>query len=193
MQRVVKMCREAKALHAGPNRLLSRVHLDHWAVAWTGRKERAITKKKKKKELTLQKKTTAVGQTGKQQRKVHKIPVIPPILSMTEPSTRPEHVSNTRTLLPAWMFASVRIWASVSYRRWLHHTETNRTSNLSALLKTQFWQKKTKKKTCSNKSLTHQIFPGSRPWYIIARMRQDGFRIVTVFSYLGTAQDKNWW
>lgn len=32
--------------------------------------------------------------------------------------------------------------------------------------------------------LTHQIFAGSRPWYIIARMRQDGFRIVTVFSYL---------
>lgn len=90
---------------------------------------------KKKKELTLQKKTTAVGQTEEQQWKVHKIPVIPPILSMTEPSTRPEHVSNTRTLLPAWMFASVRIWASVSYRRWLHHTETNCTSNLSALLK----------------------------------------------------------
>jgi len=32
--------------------------------------------------------------------------------------------------------------------------------------------------------LTHQIFPGSRPWYIMARMRQDGLRTVTVFSYL---------
>lgn len=48
---------------------------------------------------------------------------VPPILSMTAPSTRPAQVSNTRTLLPAWMFARVNIWASVSYRRWLHHTK----------------------------------------------------------------------
>lgn len=30
----------------------------------------------------------------------------------------------------------------------------------------------------------YQIFPGSRPWYISARMRQVGLRMVTVFSYL---------
>lgn len=73
---------------------------------------------------------------------------------MTEPRTRPEHVSNTRTLLPAWMFASVRIWASVSYRRWLHHTETNRTSNLLLLLKTQFCPKKKKKPVQTSRWLT---------------------------------------
>lgn len=47
---------------------------------------------------------------------------VPPILSMTAPRTRPEQVSNTKTLLPAWMFASVNIWASVSCRKWLHKT-----------------------------------------------------------------------
>lgn len=45
-------------------------------------------------------------------------------------------------------------------------------------------------------ALTHHIFPGSRPWYIRARMRHDGLRIVTVFSYLekhkmGMTDDKN--
>lgn len=36
-----------------------------------------------------------------------------------------------------------------------------------------------------NEGESHQIFPGSRPWYIMAMMRQVGFRTVTVFSYLG--------
>lgn len=49
---------------------------------------------------------------------------LPPILSMMDPSTSPAQVSNTNTLLPAWMFARVSIWASVSYRRWLRHMET---------------------------------------------------------------------
>lgn len=48
---------------------------------------------------------------------------LPPILSMMDPSTSPAQVSNTNTLLPAWMFARVSIWASVSYRRWLRHME----------------------------------------------------------------------
>lgn len=43
----------------------------------------------------------------------------PPILSITAPSTRPEHVSMTIILLPAWMFPKVSIWARVSYLKWL--------------------------------------------------------------------------
>lgn len=35
----------------------------------------------------------------------------------------------------------------------------------------------------------YQIFPGSRPWYISARMRQVGLRMVTVFSYLKKTWD----
>lgn len=45
--------------------------------------------------------------------------------------------------------------------------------------------------TEKKKWLTHQIFPGSLPWYIIARTRQEGFRTVTVLSYLGHDQDGN--
>lgn len=107
----------------------------------------------------------------------------PPILSMTDPSTRPAHVSNTNTLLPAWMFARVNIWARVSYRRWLRDTETSKLyTRLSRLIKRQ------KSHILFIRVLTHQIFTGSRPWYIIARMRHDGFRIVTVLSYLKNAQ-----
>lgn len=106
---------------------------------------------------------------------------------MTAPNTRPEQVSNTKTLLPAWTFARVNIWASVSYRRWLHHTK-NTSYIIRFSLPDNFSHK-----LCA---LTHQIFAGSRPWYIIARMRHDGLRIVTVFSYLekhkiGTTDDKN--
>lgn len=54
-------------------------------------------------------------QQVKRKRKVHKVAAAaPPILSMTEPRTRPAHVSNTRTLLRACTFARVSIWASVS-------------------------------------------------------------------------------
>lgn len=60
---------------------------------------------------------------------------IPPILSMTDPSNRPAQVSNTKTLLPAWMFARVNIWASVSYLRWLRHRKTHAWRHTSAPLR----------------------------------------------------------
>ena len=33
-------------------------------------------------------------------------------------------------------------------------------------------------------SENYQTFAGSRPWYIMASMRQEGFRTVMVLSYL---------
>lgn len=75
------------------------------------------------------------GRTGK--RAVREITDVPPILSMTAPRTRPEQVSNTKTLLPAWTFASVNIWASVSCRKWLAYNTKGTTSHtLLFLLRT---------------------------------------------------------
>lgn len=48
MQHIVKMSREAKALHTRPNRPTSWVHLDHWAIAWMGRKEKVIIQRAEK-------------------------------------------------------------------------------------------------------------------------------------------------
>ncbi len=48
---------------------------------------------------------------------------LPPILSITEPNTSPAQVSKTMILLPAWMFPRVKIWANVSYRRWLKQSK----------------------------------------------------------------------
>lgn len=44
---------------------------------------------------------------------------LPPILSITAPSTNPTQVSITIILLPARTFPQLNIWASVSYRKWL--------------------------------------------------------------------------
>lgn len=190
MQHIVKMCREAKALHTRPNRLTSWVHLDHWPIAWRKRKRRAITQR--------------ADTTGEEEREyvTEKVWIIRPTGGYQDcwHTPHPFHDSSkheARAGLKHQNFAtSVDVPQSQhlcecvvpQVAEWQGNTSTH--SSLFAP------QKHKLPHQLPAHVLTHQIFPGSRPWYIIARMRQDGFRIVTVFSYLdkhkmGTADNSS--
>lgn len=120
MQCIMEMCREAEVLHTGSSRSSSWVHLNHWTIAWKMCRDSNYTKT-----WTLYHWRWTQDHREQRWNYTQQKHHVPPILSMTAPSTRPAQVSNTKTLLPAWMFARVNIWASVSYRRWLHYTKTH--------------------------------------------------------------------
>lgn len=180
MQHIMKMCREAKALHTRPNGLTSWVHLDHWPIAWRKRKEREITQRAGTKgeggREYVTEKVWIIRATGSSQDCWH-TPHSFHDSSEHEARAGLEHQNFATSVdVPQSQHLGERVIPQVA--EWQGNTSRINTFIPLRSTKTQ------PSHQLPTHVLTHQIFPGSRPWYIIARMRQDGFRIVTVFSYL---------
>lgn len=174
----MEMCREAEVLHTGSSRSSSWVHLNHWTIAWKMCRDSNYTKT-----WTLyhwrSPGTTMELHTAETSRTSHSF-----------------HDSSQHEACTGLKHQDFAACMDVCQSQHLGQCVVPQVATL---------HKNTHKNTqCPNGSFitllknlynsyvpTHQILPGSRPWYIIARMRQEGLRIIIVFSYLKTNKQTN--
>lgn len=176
MQHIMEMWREAKTVDTRAKRLPSWVHLDYWTKALVRRIQRVIIQNA---EMETFKLSILTGKQGKEQLK--RLLTYHPFSPSRRPGPGPSRSQTPtpccqRGCLPASTSGPVcRAVNGCMKHKPTHHTLL---PSCSRLLHIDSFIYRT----------THQILPGSLPWYIMARMRQDGFRTITLFSYLGKDQ-----